>query len=242
MGKDSNGIVKIGCCGFPVGKKRYYKELFLVEVQKSFYGGLSKELAQKWREEAPANFEFTLKASQIITHPSSSPTYRRYPGKINEKNVGYFCPSEPVINAFQESKSLARILQAKIILFQTPRSFTPEKGNISNMEKFFSSIEREDFLLAWEPRGKWEASLVKGLCQELNLIHCVDPFLLKPVWGEILYLRLHGGRGYRHKYTVEELSSLLQWIKKASQETYLLFNNVYMWDDARACVRLWARI
>lgn len=235
-------VVKIGCCGFPVGREKYYKEFFLVEIQKSFYGGLSQKLAQKWREEAPAKFEFTLKASQLITHPPTSPTYRRFPGKIEGKGIGHFCPSQEVIKAFEESKLLARILQAKVILFQTPKSFTPQKENISQMKKFFSLIEREDFLLAWEPRGDWETSLIKEICYELNLIHCVDPFLLKPVWGEVLYLRLHGGKGYRHKYTVEELKSLLQWIKDTSKETYLLFNNVYMWEDAKVCAKLWSKI
>jgi uncharacterized protein YecE (DUF72 family) len=236
------GLIKVGCCGFPVGRKRYYGELSLMEVQKSFYGGLSKETVKRWREEAPAQFEFTLKASQIITHPPESPTYRRYKGSLKEKEVGYFRPSESVFNAFNESKSLAQILQAKIILFQTPKSFTPEKENISNLKRFFSTVERENFLFVWEPRGEWESDLIKELCEELDLIHCVDPFVSKPVWGRLLYLRLHGGRGYRHKYTEEELKLLLQWIKDTSKETYLLFNNVYMWDDARLCVRIWNKM
>jgi uncharacterized protein YecE (DUF72 family) len=236
------GLVRIGCCGFPVGRKRYYGELSLMEVQKSFYGGLSKERVKRWREEAPAQFEFTLKASQIITHPPKSPTYRRYKGSLKEEEVGYFRPSESVFNAFNESKSLARILQAKVILFQTPKSFTPEKENISNLKRFFSSVERKNFLFVWEPRGEWRSDLIRELCEELDLIHCVDPFVSRPVWGKLLYLRLHGGKGYRHKYTEEELKSLLQWIKDFSKETYLLFNNIYMWDDARLCVRIWGKM
>lgn len=236
------GSIKIGCCGFPVGRKRYYRELSLMEVQKSFYGGLSKEVVKKWREEAPVQFEFTLKASQVITHPPESPTYRRYKGSLRDKDVGYFRPSQSVFNAFNESKSLAQILRAKIILFQTPKSFTPEKENISNLRRFFSTVERENFLFVWEPRGEWESELIKELSEELDLIHCVDPFVSKPVGGRLLYLRLHGGRGYRHKYTEEELKPLLQWIKDTSKETYLLFNNIYMWDDARLCVRIWSRM
>jgi len=29
--------IKIGCCGFPVGKERYYKEFDVVELQSTFY-------------------------------------------------------------------------------------------------------------------------------------------------------------------------------------------------------------
>ncbi len=227
--------LKIGCCGFPVGKKRYFQTLSLMEVQKSFYGTLSLQTALRWREEAPSEFEFTLKASQLITHPAKSPTYRRYPGEVKEGEVGFFRPTETVFRAFEESKSLARALQARLILFQTPPSFTPIPENFSNLEKFFKRIDREEFILVWEPRGDWEEEEVRSICSEYDLIHCVDPFLSHPVWGEVLYLRLHGGRGYKHKYSDGELREVLEWVREVAKKTYLLFNNVHMWEDAKRC-------
>ncbi|GAB6182837.1 hypothetical protein [Thermodesulfovibrio hydrogeniphilus] len=43
------------------------------------------------------------------------------------------------------------------------------------MVQFFKSIKRGNFIFAWEPRGKWNDNLIKSLCEELELIHTVDP-------------------------------------------------------------------
>jgi uncharacterized protein YecE (DUF72 family) len=57
-------MLKIGCCGFPIAKGKYFQELLLVEIQKTFYQLPLVETAQRWREQAPDCFEFTLKAWQ----------------------------------------------------------------------------------------------------------------------------------------------------------------------------------
>src|SRR5436190_1106257 len=69
--------VKIGCCGFRSSRESYYELLQAVEVQHTFYQPPQISTLKKWRKEAPAEFEFTLKAWQLITHQSSSPTYKR---------------------------------------------------------------------------------------------------------------------------------------------------------------------
>ncbi|HIC91498.1 MAG TPA: DUF72 domain-containing protein, partial [Syntrophaceae bacterium] len=70
-------MIKVGCCGFPKAKGIYYQQFKVVEIQQTFYQIPRVSTVQKWREEAPPDFEFTLKAWQLITHPSQSPTYRR---------------------------------------------------------------------------------------------------------------------------------------------------------------------
>jgi uncharacterized protein YecE (DUF72 family) len=70
---EMNGL-KVGCCGFPRGRKEYFRQFRLVEVQQTFYKMPDLETAIKWRQEAPTDFEFTLKAWQLITHPPTSPT------------------------------------------------------------------------------------------------------------------------------------------------------------------------
>jgi len=49
----------------------------VVEVQQTFYQIPRIATGKRWREEAPPDFEFTMKAWQLITHEPSSPTYRR---------------------------------------------------------------------------------------------------------------------------------------------------------------------
>lgn len=219
-------IMKIGCCGFPVGMKKYFGSFNVVEIQKTFYEIPEIKTARKWREKAPKNFEFTLKANQIITHPPTSPTYRK--PVVKPGNAGFFKNIEEVFDAYKKTREIAKILKAKIILFQSPPSFKQEKNNIENMRNFFSSIPR-GFVFAWELRGKWDEKTVKEICEELRLVHCVDPFKNKQVYGDFGYFRLHGIGGYRHRYSDKELKKLTQICKR---NDYVFFNNVYMYEDA----------
>lgn len=70
-------MIKVGCCGFPVTRERYYKTFSVVEVQSTFYDFVKVETLKKWRAEAPKDFEFVIKAFQFITHSATSPTYKR---------------------------------------------------------------------------------------------------------------------------------------------------------------------
>lgn len=84
--------------------------------------------------------------------------------------------------------------------------------------------------MAWEPRGKWPLELVRSLCQELDLVHCVDPFVWPPVWGGINYFRLHGITGYGYSFTQKDLKKLLSWCYE--KPSWVLFNNLTMAQDA----------
>ncbi|MFQ6121710.1 MAG: DUF72 domain-containing protein [Dehalococcoidales bacterium] len=235
----NKGRVKVGCCGFARGRKDYFRRFRLVEVQQTFYKMPKLETALKWRGEAPADFEFTLKAWQLITHPATSPTYRKAGVKIlpgSEGDYGFFRPSDEVHKAWEETMRFARALQARVIVFQCPASFRETPENVDNMRRFFRSVRDSGFLLAWEPRGEWGEHTIKTLCSELGLIHCVDPFDRESLYGEPQYFRLHGGPGYRHRYSEEELKSLKD--KVEGRESYVLFNNLNMYHDALAFAHL----
>jgi uncharacterized protein YecE (DUF72 family) len=104
------------------------------------------------------------------------------------------------------------------------------------MREFFTRIDRAHFLFVWEPRGKWPEALVLQLCEELQLIHCVDPFKNKPQYGHIKYFRLHGITGYAYRYTDADLQMLKEWVHQ--KPTYVLFNNNWMKDDALRFIQL----
>jgi len=124
---------KVGCCGFPEGKKAYYQQFKLAEIQQTFYRPPSVEIVKKWGEEAPQDFEFSLKAWQFITHPASSPTYRKAGLRIpaaKENDYGFFKPGEEVFVAWAKTRSVAEALESKAILFQCPARFTETTENI----------------------------------------------------------------------------------------------------------------
>jgi uncharacterized protein YecE (DUF72 family) len=225
-------MLKIGCCGFPKKKEVYFKEFNLVELQSTFYQPPKKiETVEKWQKEAPYNFEFTLKGWQIITHLGNCPTYKRLKEDLGKReNYGFFKPTKEVFLAYQRTKEVAKKLKAKIIVFQSPPNFKENKQNIKNMYEFFTKIERDDLIFCWEERGNWRDSTIKKICKELNLIYCVDPFKRRPLEGKFFYFRLHGKDSYNYQYTDKELKELKTMIKGKSG--YILFNNIYMWEDA----------
>lgn len=223
----------VGCCGFALPRKAYFKRFPVVEIQQSFYDPPRIQTALEWREQAPDGFSFTLKAWQLITHDPSSPTYRRLRTPIDPRArrlYGSFRPTSEVFAAWERTLLLAKALEASLVVFQCPAAFRPETHNLDNMRSFFGSIPREGIPMAWEPRGNWPMDLVESLCHELDLIHCVDPFRGLPVAGGIRYFRLHGVTGYGYVFTDHDLSRLRSWCQGVM--TYVLFNNRSMTQDA----------
>ncbi len=232
--------IRVGCCGWPVARARYFGALGLVEIQETFYSLPRPATADKWRAAAPATFEFALKAPQLITHAPSSPTYRRLRVPLSpsqRERYGEFKATPEVRAAWMETLGLARALRSEVVVFQCPASFTPTRTHLRNMAAFFEAVERNALRFAWEPRGDWPDVTVKSLCRQLSLIHCVDPWTRRPVWGEPAYFRLHGKGGYHYRYSDGELLEL-RALARGFASAYVLLNNTAMFDDARRFLAL----
>ena len=178
------------------GWKHYFSQFRLVEVQQTFYNPPQLKTAIGWCEKAPPDFEFSLKAWQLITHPVFSPTYRKARVQIaleKRGKYGSFKPTEEVREAWHRTMEFAQALKARVIVFQCPPSFKESEENVLNMREFFQAVAGKKFFFAWEPRGGWSEQIIKALCQELDLIHCLDPLEEAPLYGKISYSRLHGG-------------------------------------------------
>jgi len=227
---------RIGTCGFGRTKRPdYFKLLNAVEIQHTFYEPPPIETLEKWRADAPDDFEFTLKAWQMITHETSSPTYKRLGRPLTEMEIaeaGFFRPTEAVKQALDLTLECAKALKARTILFQCPARFQPLPENVINMKRFFSDIDRTGLNLAWEPRGKlWEDALVRELCEDLDLWHCVNPFQRPTVTPDRCYYRLHGQPRWRYTYEDAELYELAGLLPTGNLG-YVFLNNITMKDDA----------
>lgn len=251
---DDPNRLRVGCCGFPVGLARYAQAFRVGEVQQTFYQPPLPSTLERWRSQVPEEFEFTLKAWQLITHEVSSPTYRRLREKLTEKQrreVGRFRVNQTVMRAWVRTLECARFLRSRVVLFQCPARFTPSAENQANLRAFFREVRRDEasrreiegLTFVWEPRGEWAADEVRELCDELGLVHGVDPFRQQPVTKGMTYFRLHGlpaqaGKtGYRYRYTKADLEELLR-LTRPHTPGYVLFNNIRMLQDARSFIRL----
>ncbi len=238
-------LIKIGCCGFPISQKEYYKQFSCIEINSSFYKIPSIKSVENWKKQAKKinpEFEFIIKAWQVITHKYTSFTYRRMKEKFgNVKNYGFFSNTKEVFTAWQKTKNFSCILECKKILFQCPKSFLPEEKNVKNLYTFFEKIAKDknicgfDFIIEFRDE-KWNEKIVSNICKDLNLIHCVDPLYNQPFYGKYRYYRLHGLHNanrldYNYKFSLEELKKVLSMCDK--ELNYVMFNNAYMYEDSK---------
>jgi uncharacterized protein YecE (DUF72 family) len=232
--------VRVGLCGWTVSQASYVRRFPLVEVQHTFYEPPSDAVLARWRAQVPAGFEFTIKAWQVVTHESSSPTYRRLKQPLPDSArglVGAFRTTPPVLAGWRRTLDCARVLQATAVLLQCPKSFRPTSDNVGRMRAFLSQVERPAGRLLWEPRGQWPHELLVELCAELDLVHVVDPMQTETVTQEHTYYRLHGTTGARHVHTDEELRRLRDLVD-GRPSPYVLFNNLPRTRDAERFLAL----
>lgn len=243
MAARNSARVRVGCCGIPQALGRYARAFPVVEVQQTFYQPPLLRTLEKWRAQVPTEFEFTLKAWQLITHEASSPTYRRLREKLTpaqRSEAGAFRANSTVMSAWKRTLESARVLGSRVILFQCPARFTPTPENKQNLRAFFREVNRaratwpvrERLTFAWEPRGAWAAEEIRELCEELGLVQAVDPLQQIPATAGLGYFRLHGKTGYRYRYTDDDLKRLLELVRSLPA-CYVLFNNISMLADAR---------
>ncbi|MEM1632835.1 MAG: DUF72 domain-containing protein [Sulfolobales archaeon] len=237
--------ILIGTCGIPVRKEEIYRNLDAVEIQETFYNLIPLERAGKILLERPEGFVVAAKVFQAITHPSTSPTWRKMRGRLEGdlSMYGDLKPSRENLNAWEKFLNIAKAMRAEIAVFQTPPSFGYSAENYSNVVEFFRSIDRGGLKIAWEPRGSWNKpdnrDILCRIYEDLGVIQALDIFRNKPCTGsqDSLYIRLHGiGAGevnYRYRYSDEDLIRLRDMILETHHRTiYIMFNNVYMYEDA----------
>lgn len=227
---------KVGLCGFTIGAKTYYKRYPVVEVQQTFYDPPPVKTLERWRSDAPPDFEFTMKAWQVITHLGTSRTYRRLKSPftdLQKAEAGAFRLTPTVLAAWEKTREACQILRATAILFQCPPSFKPTEENIANMRAFFGEIDRpQGVRFLWEPRGAWPDDIVTDLCAAHRLVHAVDPFVRPSLTPDEIYWRLHGIKTHYAVYTDEQLRQMIEWLPLNS-EAYVMFNNIPRVGDAQ---------
>ncbi len=216
--------------------KRYFETFKLVELNSTFYEYPRLETVRGWRERALEGFEFTVKVHQDVTHGAKM--------KVCDASL----------DGFRRMKEICAILDAKVLLFQTPGSFRAD--GLEDAAKLFRRVkhegELEDLVFVWETRGpSWETAEAReklgAVLAELNVVHVVDPLRLLPAYvSDVAYFRLHGlgKRMYYYQYCDDELRRLADIVKSydvGGRSVYVLFNNLAMLEDSRRFLEFLAR-
>jgi uncharacterized protein YecE (DUF72 family) len=236
--------ILVGCCGFTKAMKKYMEEFTLVETQTTFYRIVRPEVAKKWRESAPTDFIFTVKAFQGITHPPSSPTWRRSNIKPTQLH-GYFQPTREVMESWEKTKTICKELNAPVVVIQAPPTFTDNQENRNRVARFFSTIKRDGLTIGFEPRG-WSRGSIIEVCENSRVTHVTDPFASDPLslgGTGTIYLRLHGSppgrKMYSYTYTDDDLRMLADKLATYdAKRIFVLFNNMSMESDAKRLLKI----
>jgi uncharacterized protein YecE (DUF72 family) len=210
-----------------------YANIFpAVEINSTFYRIPKISTAEKWKKEAAEvneNFEFTVKASGLITHK-----FRFAKGSLKIFNL---------------MKSITKAVGGTVLLFQSPASFSATEENKEKIEKFFTNVDRDELIFTWEPRGNWhkDSKEILKICKKYDIIECVDPFRNEPLYfgkKKIAYFRLHGlGTTSMYMYNfskneLEELKKKIDSLKKKVKKFYVFFNNSSCYENSLQFMRM----
>lgn len=195
--------------------KFYSRHFNTVEVNYSFYHLPKFSTFQKWSQQTPRGFVFSVKAPRTITH------IRRL------NNV-----KEPLFQFLDNTKGLEEKLGP--VLFQFPPSFFCDEKNIKRMRQFLLLLEPFSNKFAFEFRHQsWIDKEVFDLLKKHNIAWVIADSSRYPkkeiITANFVYIRMHGpGALFSSKYSEKEIKNLAKKIKnwaKKTDDVYVYFNN-----------------
>lgn len=189
----------------------YCHQFATVEINASFYRLPKETTFQKWRETAPKDFIFAVKASRYITHIK----------KLND----------PVESA-DLFLTRVRLLGDKLgpILFQLPPNL---KVKLDELEQILQSRPKELRYCFEFRHTSWFCKEVYDLLRQYNTALCIAdspkfPLVIQRT-SDFSYFRLHGSRIlYRSRYSSEELKTWAERVQRYLDEgadVYVYFDN-----------------
>ncbi|HTL47843.1 MAG TPA: DUF72 domain-containing protein [Verrucomicrobiae bacterium] len=198
----------------------YARHFRTVELNNSFYGLPQRQTLKMWREIAPEDFLFAVKASRYITH-------------IRRLNT----PRASLDKFFRRVAHLKEKLGP--VLFQLPPNW---HVNLGRLETFLKALPKgRDYTMEFRDPS-WHCEDVYGLLEKYGVSFCIFQLarFLSPirVTSKMVYVRLHGPTkekykgSYSHRQLEEWATRIRAW-RKEKRSVYVYFDN----DQAAYAVR-----
>lgn len=207
--------IKIGCTGwgypewqgtfYPKTMKqkdwlKHYSSIFdITEVNTSFYQIIPKPMAQKWFNETPNHFRFSLKFPQKITHE-----HKLDYEKSKDILTGFFSGLEPLKQKIQ------------VLVIQLPPSLTFEvaKPRLELLQKHLPHYCRyaiEGRHESWFYNESLDFLSENNYCLVWNEVPMVENSA--PITTDFVYVRLIGDRNLPedvYDHTIQDQTSVMQ--------------------------------
>lgn len=189
----------------------YTKKFQTAEINNTFYQMPGKETFIQWRDSAPDDFMFSVKASRYITHMK----------KLKD-------PHEPVSNFIDGVAMLREKLGP--ILFQLPPKW---HFNLERLNDFLDALP-EDYRYTFEFRDPtWFGEQTTVMLAQKAAAFCIYDFEGRQsplaVTADFVYVRLHGPDGaYKGRYDDKALTDWAEFFKARAdegKEVFCYFDN-----------------
>ena len=236
--------VRIGCSGWqykhwrgdfypadlPVSRWfQWYAQAFdTVEINNSFYRWPDPDTFEKWREQAPRQFLYAVKAARFLTHMK----------KLKD-------PDEPVARTFDHARHLGRHLGP--VLYQLP---TRWPVNVERFQQFLSVLPKGRLQTVEFRDPSWYTDEIFDLLRRYDVALCLHDMqgsaTRRMVVGPFVYVRYHfGTQKYGGRYEDHRLHEWADWLAECAEKgtpIYAYFNNDTGGHAPRDAVRLRDRI
>jgi uncharacterized protein YecE (DUF72 family) len=124
---------------------------------------------RKWRAATPPTFVFSI---------------------VLPRDVGSLEPGEALDKALEISLSVARTLEARCVVLQTPASIRPTATNKKRLAAVLNRVPKEGVVRCWEPLGMWEREDILATARDLGVVPVLDVASEAPPSGSVVYTRL----------------------------------------------------
>ena len=211
-------LVGAGGWGYFAGGLDVYAQAFhFVEVNATFYRRIPDAMARRWRSRVPADFVFSVKVHQEVTHRDN------------------LRASKEARESFAASVRTAGILRAPFLILETSASLAFQQAQLDGLRDLAAMVEGP-VRIGLEARAYRQGSLpadVRRAMQREGILDVVDVSQMNPrVADESVYTRLFGpGQHNVYEFDDEELRS----IDRAGQDAVraaFTFHGVRMYKDA----------
>lgn len=191
----------------------FYAEYFdTVELNNSFYRLPKLGQFAEWRDSAPKNFLFAVKASRFITH------------NLKLKN-----PKNAVDNILSRAEELGPKLGP--VLFQLPPRWTK---NAERLDEFLGGLPKYHRYVFEFREASWHCDEICSILRRYNAAYCIHEIAGfhtdLTITADFTYVRLHGpGQGkYEGSYTDAQLrrwaAQIREWGERL-KAVYIYFDN-----------------
>lgn len=203
--------------------EHYAARFDTVEINNSFYRLPEPATFAAWRERAPADFLYAIKASRFLTHLK----------RLKE-------PEEPVTRLFEHARELGGKFGPT--LYQLPANF---HLNLERLETFLAILPRTLGEIGGQPCARalqhtmefrhpsWYVDETYAVLKAHDVALCIHDkagaAITSPIDGPFLYVRFHGPGGrYFGRYERRRIADWAdrlaeQW--RGGRDVYAYFNN-----------------